>query len=176
MILQAADSFAAEENRVVTSWKVMDVSRLREIYLFKNLSERALGEIASLAFTEEYRRGEKIFAEGSIGDKFYLILTGNVRISKTIVGIGEEALAVLKEGNYFGEMALLDEAPRSADAIAARRCVLSVIKRQDFERLLSENKDLAYELLWTFVRTLSARLRETNAKMTFLAAAGKFER
>lgn len=160
----------------MTAWKVMDVSRLREIYLFRNLSERVLGEVASLAFTEEYRRGDKIFAEGSMGDKFYLILQGNVRISKTIEGIGEEALAILKEGHYFGEMALLDEAPRSADAIAERRCVLSVITRRDFEQLLSQNKELAYELLWSFVRTLSGRLRETNAKMTFLSAASRFER
>lgn len=160
----------------MAGWKVMDVSRLREIYLFKNLSERVLGEVAALAFTEEYKRGDRIFKEGSRGDKFYLILSGEVRISKTIVGIGEEALAILKEGDYFGEMALLDEAPRSADAYCAKRCVLSVIKRNDFEQLLSTNKDLAYELLWTFVRTLSERLRETNAKMTFLAAAGKFER
>ena len=153
----------------------MDVSRLREIYLFNTLSERALGEIAALAFTEEYRGGERIFSEGSRGDKFYLILNGAVRISKNIAGIGEEALAVLREGDYFGEMSLIDEAPRSADAIAEKRCVLSVITRADFENLLSNNKELAYELLWTFVRTLSARLRETNAKMTFLAAAGRFE-
>jgi CRP-like cAMP-binding protein len=153
----------------------MDVSRLRDIYLFKTLSERVLGEVAALAYTEEYRRGERIFAEGSRGDKFYVILSGSVRISKTIAGIGEEALAILKDGDYFGEMALIDEAPRSADAIAEKRCVLSVITRSDFEGLLSQNKELAYELLWTFVKTLSARLRETNAKMTFLAAAGKFE-
>lgn len=152
----------------------MDVSRLREIYLFKNLSERVLGEVASLAFTEEYKRGTKIFAENSIGNKFYLILSGEVRISKNIAGMGEEALAVLKVGDYFGEMALIDESPRSADAYAAKRCTLSVITRRDFENLLSQNKEIAYELLWTFVRTLSARLRETNAKMTFLAAANKF--
>ncbi len=160
----------------MAAWKVMDVSRLREIYLFKNLSDRALGEVAALAYTEEYAKGERIFSENDPGNKFYLILSGEVRISKNILGIGEEALAILKEGSYFGEMALIDDAVRSADAIAERRCVLSVITRQDFEQFLSENRDLAYELLWTFVRTLSGRLREMNAKMTFLAAAGKFER
>jgi len=161
----------------MAAWKVMDVSRLREIYLFKNLSERVLGEVAALAYTEEFNRGEKIVSEGEAGDKFYLILSGEVRISKTIVGIGEEALAILKPGNYFGEMALLDdESTRSADATADKRCTLSVITRRDLEQLLSQNKDLAYELLWSFVRTLSSRLRETNAKMTFLAAAGKFDR
>ncbi|MDX9721973.1 MAG: cyclic nucleotide-binding domain-containing protein [Myxococcota bacterium] len=160
----------------MAGWKVMDVSRLREIYLFKNLSERALGEVAALAFTEEFRRGERIFSENDPGNRFYLILSGEVRISKTILGIGEEALAILKPGNYFGEMALIDDAPRSADATADKPCVLSVITREDFEQLLLHNKDLAYELLWTFVRTLTKRLREMNEKMTFLATASKFDR
>ena len=77
----------------------MDISRLREIYLFENLSERALGEVAALASTEDYKRGQRIFNEGDRGDKFYLILSGEVRISKVMLGIGEEALAVLKEGD-----------------------------------------------------------------------------
>jgi CRP-like cAMP-binding protein len=152
----------------------MDVSRLQEIFLFRNLPDRVLALVAALAQTEKFGKGQKIFSEGEQGEKFYIILEGQVRISKNIAGIGEEALAVLEEGDYFGEMALIDEAPRSADAYADSRCTLSVISRHDFEDLLRRNKDLAYELLWGLIRTLSARLRETNAKMTVLAAAGRF--
>jgi CRP/FNR family cyclic AMP-dependent transcriptional regulator len=152
----------------------LDVGRLQEIFLFRNLPERVLALVAALAQSEQFRGGERIFEEGSRGDKFYLILDGKVRISKNLAGLGEEALAILGEGDYFGEMALIDDAPRSADAIADGKATLSVISRQDFEDLLNRNKDLAYELLWGLVRTLSGRLRETNAKMTFLAAAGRF--
>lgn len=152
----------------------MDVRRLQQIFLFRNLPERVLALVATLAQTETYKGGERIFEEGEPGDKFYLILEGRVRISKSIAGLGEEALAILGEGEYFGEMALIDDAPRSADAIADQSTTLSVIARQDFVDLLNRNKDLAYELLWGLVRTLSSRLRETNAKMTFLAAAGRF--
>jgi CRP/FNR family transcriptional regulator, cyclic AMP receptor protein len=152
----------------------MDVRRLQQIFLFRNLPERVLALVAALAQTERFGGGERIFEEGQPGDKFYLILEGKVRISKSIAGLGEEALAILGEGEYFGEMALIDDAPRSADAIADERATLSVIARQDFVDLLNRNKDLAYELLWGLVRTLSGRLRETNAKMTFLAAAGRF--
>ena len=154
--------------------QTMDARRLQGIFLFRNLPERVLALVAALARTEVFEPGQQVFAEGSTGDKFYLILEGGVRISKTIQGIGEEALAILREGEYFGEMALIDDAPRSADAISDRRSTLSVITRKDFEDLLSRNKDLAHELLWGLIRTLSARLRETNAKMTFLAAAGRF--
>jgi CRP-like cAMP-binding protein len=152
----------------------MDVFRLQEIFLFKNLADRVLALVAALAQTEKFPKGAKIFSEGEEGDKLYLILDGEVRISKNLAGIGEEALAVLQEGDYFGEMSLIDDAPRSADAYAEKTCTLSVISRHDFEDLMRRNKDLAYELMWGLIRTLSARLRETNAKMTFLAAAGRF--
>jgi CRP-like cAMP-binding protein len=115
-----------------------------------------------------------IFKEGDQGDKMYLILDGAVRISRQVPGMGEEALAVLKTGTYFGEMALIDDFPRSADARAHEACRLFVIRKEDMEDLLFVDRDLAYDLLWTFVRTLSARLRSTNDKMTFLAVTNRF--
>ncbi|HTA19146.1 MAG TPA: cyclic nucleotide-binding domain-containing protein, partial [Polyangia bacterium] len=115
-----------------------------------------------------------IFKEGAVGDKVYLIIGGAVRISRTVPGMGEEALAVLRAGNHFGEMALIDDFPRSADARAHEACRLFVIRKEDLEDLLFVDRDLAYDLLWSFVRTLSGRLRETNDKMTFMAVTSKF--
>ena len=66
-----------------------------------------------------------IFEEGEQGDKFYLILDGAVRISRIVPGMGEEALAVLRAGTYFGEMALIDDFPRCADARAHERASCS---------------------------------------------------
>jgi len=91
-----------------------------------------------------------------------------------VPGIGEEALAILKGGDYFGEMALIDDFPRSADARIHETARLFVISKEQLEQLLFIDRDLAYELLWNFVRTLSNRLRETNDKMTFLAASSRF--
>ena len=88
--------------------------------------------------------------------------------------MGEEALAILRSGAYFGEMSLIDDAPRSAHALVHERCRLFVIAKSDLEDLLFVDRDLAYELLWNFVRTLTTRLRETNDKMTFLATTNKF--
>jgi CRP-like cAMP-binding protein len=88
--------------------------------------------------------------------------------------MGEEALAVLGPSEVFGEMSLIDEAPRSADARVHERCRLLVIGKEEFDDLLFLHKDLAYEVLWNCVRLLSARLRETNEKVTFLSMSGKF--
>jgi CRP-like cAMP-binding protein len=147
---------------------------LSRIQLFTGLAPHYLKRIADIGVEESFRTGQAVFAEGSRGDKFYLILEGSVRISRNVSGMGEEALAVLKAGESFGEMSLIDDAPRSADAKVHEACKLLSIRKEDLEDLLFVDRDLAYELLWNLVRLLSARLRETNDKMTFLAVAGKF--
>ncbi len=147
---------------------------LAQIDVFADLPVTHLREIAAIGSQEEYRKGETIFSEGDAGEQFYLILDGAVRISRFVPGMGEEALAVLRAGAYFGEMSLVDDATRSAAAIVHERCRLFVINRSDLQDLLFVDRDLAYELLWSFVRTLSRRLRATNDKMTFLATTNKF--
>jgi len=150
------------------------VELLSKISLFAALQPSYLRRIAALGIEEDYEAGAMIFKEGTKGDKMYLILSGAVRISRTVPGMGEEALAVLRAGTHFGEMALIDDFPRSADARAHEACRLFVIRKEDMEDLLFVDRDLAYDLLWSFVRTLSSRLRETNDKMTFMAVTSKF--
>jgi CRP-like cAMP-binding protein len=150
------------------------VDRLRDIELFRGLKVEALERIARVATEEHHARGTKIFQHGDAGDKLYLILEGKVRISRDVPGMGEEALAILGPGQLFGEMALLDESPRSADARAHERCRVIAIAKDGFDDLLFMDKDLAYEVLWSMVRMLAGRLRETNNKLTLLSASGKF--
>lgn len=142
--------------------------------MFQGLHATYLEQVASLAHEEQYRREEFIFRHGERGDRFFLIDEGRVRISRDLAGMGEEALAILEPGSYFGEMALVDDAPRSADAKAHEDCLLYSIRREELGELMFLNKDLAHDLLWTFIRTLSQRLREANDKMTFLTITGKF--
>ncbi|MDW8361828.1 MAG: cyclic nucleotide-binding domain-containing protein [Myxococcales bacterium] len=151
-----------------------DLDALGRIRLFEGIGTEGLRLIAAVAREQSYRAGQIVFREGDIGGPLYLIREGRVRISRTVAGMGEEALAILGPGDAFGEMSLIEDVPRSADAIAHEACKLLVIERDPFEDLLLLHKDLAYEILWNFVRILSARLRETNEKMTFLSVTGKF--
>ncbi len=148
----------------------MDPDQLQTIPLFAKLSADHLALVAELGHERSFEAKEVIFREGDAGAEFFVVLSGKVRISKAVPGAGEEALAILGPGSHFGEMALMDDTPRSADAIAHLATRLWAIKKQDLDALMRQHQDLAYELLWTFVRTLSARLRETNDKISFFFA------
>ncbi len=142
--------------------------------LFKGLTPAHIARIADLASEESHAEGATLFKESEAGEKFYIVVDGAVRISRQLSGMGEEALAVLRAGEYFGEMALVDDSPRSADAIAHEPTRVLVIRKSDFEDLLFVDRALAYDLLWKFVRTLSSRLRASNDKMAMLAVTARF--
>src|SRR6478735_718260 len=164
------------DSHIPASSNVMNdrIEQLAKVDLFAGLKPQAIELIAKVATEESHALGTKIFQHGDAGDKLYLILEGKVRISREVPGMGEEALAVLGPGQLFGEMALLDESPRSADANVHETCRLLAVPRDAFDDLLFLNKDLAYEVLWSIVKMLLRRLRETNDKLTFLSTTNKF--
>jgi CRP-like cAMP-binding protein len=147
---------------------------LSNMNLFRGLSADGLERISAIAGEEAHQANSFVFHEGEMGDKLYLILEGKVRISRNLPGMGEEALAVLGPGESFGEMSLIDDTPRSADAVVHERARFLVITREAFEDLLFVHKDLAYEILWNFVKTLSGRLRDANDKMAFMTVTSRF--
>jgi CRP/FNR family cyclic AMP-dependent transcriptional regulator len=148
---------------------------LKKINLFDNLSETELEKILKICMKHSFAKDAVIFKEGEPGDRCYIITTGAVRISKLIPNIGEEALAILKPGDYFGEMALIDNFPRSAHAIVNEDADVFAINKTDLDKLLISDSVLGYKLLWTFTKTLSKRLRETNDKLaSFLAMSSGF--
>jgi CRP-like cAMP-binding protein len=115
-----------------------------------------------------------VFREGDEGDHLYIVASGAVRISRIYPGAGEEALAVLKRGACFGEMALLDRSVRSTDAVVDARCRLLTIARDDFERLLESDKEIATKVLRSVVRLLSDRLRQTNDHLRSITVMAMF--
>ena len=146
---------------------------LSQVYLFRELTPKEMERLLSISQEKKVEKDALIFKEGDIGDAFYLIVTGGVRISTFVPGVGEEALTILREGEYFGEMALIDDAPRSASAIANEDTMLLCIGKGDFRKLLEQQTDIAYKLLWVFTKTLSARLRKTDEQLKSIFSIAK---
>jgi CRP-like cAMP-binding protein len=153
---------------------VTTAEALGRVELFRGLSAKGLEKVASIAIEENHGAGHTLFREGDVGDRLYVLVEGRTRISRRVPGMGEEALAVLGPGSSFGEMALIDDVPRSADAIVHERARLLVLSKEAVQDLMFLDKELAYEVLWNTVRILSRRLRETNDKMTFMSISAKF--
>ncbi len=104
-------------------------------------------------FAVGYQPGEIIFCEYEPGDAFYLIQQGRVQISK-IMGDIEKTVDVLQPGEIFGEMAILEEAPRSATAIAVERVKCLEFNRENFEILMRGNPAIALKLLKLFTKRI----------------------
>jgi CRP/FNR family transcriptional regulator, cyclic AMP receptor protein len=147
---------------------------LRNVPIFKDLDEAELDAVGEVCKEEKHESGAYVFREGEAGNRLYVIVSGEVRISRDVPGSGEEALAVLKPGALFGEMSVFDRSDRSTHAIANGGCTLLTITRPDFEMLLDFNRELAYKVLWACVRVLSSRLRSTNDSLRSFLAMSMF--
>jgi hypothetical protein len=152
----------------------VNLNLLKQAAIFQDLDDGELARVSEVCREQKFAVGQHVFKEGEPGNRLFIISEGEVRISRTIPGSGEEALAVLKPGACFGEMAIFDRSERSTDAIANTSCTLLTIARSDFELLLDFNRDIAYKVLWSVVRLLSARLRVTNDNLRSFLAMSMF--
>ncbi len=124
---------------------------LKSIDLFSQIPGEDLAQVALISTEEAREQGEEIFAEGEAGDALYLVLDGKVRVHKQ-----DRVIAELAERECFGEMAILDAAPRSATVTAVQDTNLLKISREDFEEILAEKPEIALGI----IRVLSRRLRD----------------
>lgn len=147
---------------------------LKNVAIFKDLDESELAAVAEVCKEEKYESGAYVFREGEAGNRLYVIVSGEVRISRDVPGSGEEALAVLKPGALFGEMSVFDRSERSTDAISNGGTKVLTISRSDFELLLDFNREIAYKVLWSCTRLLSGRLRATNDSLRSFLAMSMF--
>ncbi len=144
----------------------VDLAAKRSLFQEQTLSNLEINFLASLSREERFAPGEVIFREGEDGEKMYVILAGQVMISKYIPGAGEEALAFLGRGDYFGEMALIDGRPRSAEAKAhGEEAVVLALSREVVEGLLDIHKVSSARLLKLLCSLVARRLRESEEKL-----------
>ena len=125
------------------------------------MEERA--RILVIGEPRRYRPDQVIFREGEPGDGLFILVEGSVRISKRSA-TGEEALAILEPGAFFGEMALIDFLPRAADALANAETDVFFIPLPALRDLLEQYPQLAMKVLFALCEVLTQRLRETNER------------
>lgn len=154
------------------------VDAKRDLFREQTLSPLEINFLATLSKEENILPNEYLFREGESADCMYIVLEGQVMISKQITNAGEEALAFLERGAYFGEMALIDHQPRSADAKAhdSGAVVLS-ISREVLAGILDIQKVSSLRLLRILCALVAQRLREIDDKLVgwFIFAAGSGE-
>lgn len=135
------------------------LDQLRQLSLLVDLSLSDLAMVDGLLHQREYQAGEVIFDEGEEGQAIYIILQGEVLICRQ--GEPEAGrIATLQPGTFFGELALLDDAPRSAQARAATPCTLLVFFRADFIGLLDTHARIASKIARQLARHIGSRMRE----------------
>ena len=141
---------------------------LSKVSFLRELTPDELDRVLAIARVVRYGKDAVLFKEGDPGAALYIVVDGSVRVSKVVPGARDEAVAFMERGGCFGEMALIDEFPRSADAIAQTDCRVLFFDKDVLLDLLQEDPVIARKILWAFCRTLSMRLRETTDRIVSL--------
>lgn len=132
----------------------------------QGLSANELRLLATYSREERFTPDALIFAEGQSGDSLYTVVDGQVRISRRISGMGEEALTILGRGEVFGEMALVDDQPRSADARAhTQGCTVFTLDRHRLEEVLEMDPAAARQFLTLLCTLMCRRVRAMNDRL-----------
>lgn len=136
---------------------------LKRISIFSSLSSQELRMVSQVTQEEEFEQGELLFAQGDRGDSMFFVLDGRISI---FAGVPPkiEVLTVFEKGDFFGEMGLFDDKPRSASAMALEPSRLLVLHKSDFRELIAEYPEVAFGIM----KELNKRIRDTNQRLTSL--------
>jgi CRP-like cAMP-binding protein len=170
----SSESSRGAGRRAVASTRA-EPELLAKVGLFAGLSTADLVGLAALMRSRPYAKDEVIYLRGDPGTAFYVIASGKVKIALTSPEGKELILRRYGPGGFHGELALLDDEPRSADAIATEQSVLLVLQRDAFRRFLSEHPDVATRLLSTVSQYLR-RNAELIQDATFLDVPARLAR
>jgi CRP/FNR family cyclic AMP-dependent transcriptional regulator len=143
----------------------MDSEFFKQIPLFSELSDRELEKIIQVATKQKYHKDNIILIEEEVGSTMFIILSGRVKISRISDDGREVILSILSEGDFFGEMSLLDGHTRSASVTAIEESELLVIRREEFLQILRDFPQIAINLL----KELAQRIRKSDEHIKSLS-------
>lgn len=134
------------------------IRELKELSLFKELTPRELRELEELLHERTYQKDEIIFDEGDAGLGLFVVVSGRVKIRSSHAAL-QHLSPEFGKGDFFGELALFDEAPRSARAIAMEPTQILALFRREFFLLLEQDRGIGAKILFELSRTISRRSR-----------------
>ena len=140
---------------------------MQQIQVFSRLTENEIYDLFKLAFVKHYKAGATLFVEGMTGEILYVVLKGKVDICKKTAK-DEIVIASMGPGDFFGELSLIDAAPRSATARVVEDAELVAITKKVFDDMLNADPKVTAKLLIEFLRTAAKRLRDTDKKFESL--------
>lgn len=143
---------------------------LKEVPAFSDLEPKELSLLASIVHKREYKKGEYIFYQGDPGLGMYIIQEGEVLIQYTDPEGNRKDLAILRDGDFFGEIALIDESPRSASAICRTDCHIIGFFRPDLFEIIEKHPRLGIKIVLKLAEIIAERLRRTNQEVAQLKA------
>ncbi|MBP7661284.1 MAG: Crp/Fnr family transcriptional regulator [Burkholderiaceae bacterium] len=138
---------------------------LRRVPLFSGLTEPQLENLAGGSARRSYPKGRTIVAEGEPSQSMYILLAGRAKVQRSDSEGKEVILAVLSSGEFFGEMSLIDDAPRSASVITLEPCEFMAVSKEAFKAMLVQSPEVTMAVMRGLVR----RLREADKKIETLA-------
>jgi len=148
---------------------------LSGISIFENLQAEELEQLSALLRSRRYSKGEVIFHQGDVGTALYIVRKGQVAIRLSSDEGKEAILALLDRGDVFGELSLLDDEPRSTDAVAREEVDLLSLQREDFRRFVEERPHLAMKMMSALTRMVR-RVTQLIHDATFLDARTRLVR
>jgi CRP-like cAMP-binding protein len=153
----------------------MNVSELKRIAVLQELDNDMLTRLAAVLEEKRYADSQTVFAEGDPGDSMYFIVDGCIRVEKRAQSdsAAQKTLAVLEPGDYFGEMALVDQKPRSAAAVAAGGASILRLTKAAFDEIQARNSAAGTSVLFGMIRTSSERIRRLSAHLVVYDEVGK---
>lgn len=143
---------------------VLTPGLLRRIKILGSLNDTQLAHLSDFMERQEWPLNGVVFRQGEVGDAMFLVLSGELR-ARTLRGGAETIVATFRTGDFFGDMALFDNGPRSADVVADMDSSLLKISAANFYRLIREAPALATPFLQSAARTLSSRIRADNKRI-----------
>jgi CRP/FNR family cyclic AMP-dependent transcriptional regulator len=144
---------------------VAKIKPLKENELFQSLNDKEIALLSKSVEEKVLPSNTPLFFENMIGESMYIVVNGAIKISKMLSEGEERTLTVMEPGDYFGEMALLEEGPRTVSAIVQEQADVLVFKRNAFLEMMTKEPQLAVKVIASMYKSLSSKLRQASPRI-----------